>query len=44
MNVLAQPTPDWGKAGDIGLYTVPMAARILNEEGGRVRVDKWRGQ
>lgn len=28
---------DWRKAGDIGLYTVPMAARILHEEGGRIR-------
>lgn len=28
---------DWRKAGDIGLYTVPMAARILHEESGRIR-------
>jgi uncharacterized protein (DUF433 family) len=28
---------DWRKAGDIGLYTVPMAARILREEGTRIR-------
>jgi hypothetical protein len=25
---------DWRKAGDVGLYTVPMAARILREETG----------
>jgi uncharacterized protein (DUF433 family)/DNA-binding transcriptional MerR regulator len=28
---------DWRKAGDIGLYTVPMAARILHEEGSQIR-------
>jgi uncharacterized protein (DUF433 family)/DNA-binding transcriptional MerR regulator len=28
---------DWRKAGDIGLYTVPMAARILHEDGSRIR-------
>lgn len=28
---------DWRKAGDIGLYTVPMAARILHEDGIRIR-------
>jgi hypothetical protein len=28
---------DWRKAGDIGLYTVPMAARILREDSGRIR-------
>jgi hypothetical protein len=30
---------DWRKAGDVGLYTVPMAARILREEGNRIR--RW---
>jgi uncharacterized protein (DUF433 family)/DNA-binding transcriptional MerR regulator len=30
---------DWRKAGDVGLYTVPMAARILREEGTRIR--RW---
>jgi uncharacterized protein (DUF433 family) len=28
---------DWRRAGDIGLYTVPMAARILREDGSRIR-------
>jgi uncharacterized protein (DUF433 family)/DNA-binding transcriptional MerR regulator len=28
---------DWKNVGHIGLYTVPMAARILHEEGARVR-------
>ncbi|MCA1419519.1 DUF433 domain-containing protein [Bradyrhizobium sp. BRP23] len=28
---------DWRKAGDIGLYTVPMAARILHEDGSHIR-------
>jgi hypothetical protein len=28
---------DWRKAGDIGLYTVPMAARILRDDGTRIR-------
>jgi uncharacterized protein (DUF433 family) len=28
---------DWRKAGDIGLYTVPMAARSLREDSGRIR-------
>ncbi|MCK1403934.1 hypothetical protein [Bradyrhizobium sp. 76] len=37
MNAQEQTASDWRKAGDVGLYTVPMAARILNEEGGRIR-------
>ena len=28
---------DWKNVGQVGLYTVPMAARILHEEGARVR-------
>src|ERR1035437_1909211 len=28
---------DWLKAGDLGLYTVAMAARILREDGTRIR-------
>jgi uncharacterized protein (DUF433 family) len=32
-----QSSTDWRMASDIGLYTVPMAARILGEEGGRIR-------
>lgn len=28
---------DWRKAGDIGLYTVPMAAAILHEDSSRIR-------
>jgi uncharacterized protein (DUF433 family) len=28
---------NWKAVGQIGLYTVPMAARILREDGGRVR-------
>jgi uncharacterized protein (DUF433 family) len=30
-------TIDWKNVGEVGLYTVPMAARILREDGSRLR-------
>jgi uncharacterized protein (DUF433 family) len=35
MNTLAQV--DWGRIGQIGLYTVPMASKLLGESGIKIR-------